>query len=71
VAVLVDLVLPIQYPEAGFGVGERPMDIHIMALVTIRLSGLHMATRIMAQVMPLLTDTPTVTQGAGNQYGRP
>lgn len=45
------------------------MDIHIMALVTIRLSGIHMATRITARVMPLLTDIPTVTQGAGNQYG--
>jgi hypothetical protein len=69
VAVLVDLVLPIQYPEAGSRVGERPMGIHIMALVTIHLSGIHMATRIMARVMPLLMDIPTVTREAGDQHG--
>jgi len=69
VAVLVDLVLPIQYREAGSGVGERPMDIHIMALVTIRLPGIHMATGITARAMPLLTDIPTVTRGAGDQHG--
>jgi len=69
VAVLVDLVLPIQYPEAGSGVGERPMDIRTMVLVTIRLSGIRPATHIQARVMPLLTDIPTVTQGAGDQYG--
>jgi len=70
-AVLVDLVLPIQYPEAGSGVREGSIDIHIMALVTIRLTGIRMSTHILAQVMLLIPSIPTVIEDEGNQIGMP
>ena len=66
-AALVDLVLPIPYPEASSGVREGSLDIHIMALVTIRLPGIPMSTHILAQVMLLIPSIPTVIQDEGNQ----
>jgi len=71
VAVLLDLVLPIQYPEAGSGVREGPTDIRTMVLVTIRLTGIRMSTHIRAQVMLLIPSIPTVIEDEGNQGGMP
>ena len=64
-AVLLDLVLPIQYREAGFGGGEHHMRIPIMAVVIIPLMDIHIVTHIMAQVMLLIPSIPTVIQDGG------
>ncbi len=64
-AVLVDLVLPIQYREAGSGVQEGSTDIRTMAPVTVRLWDIPMATHILAQAMLLTPSIPTVIQDGG------
>ena len=64
-AVLLDLVLPIRYREAGSGRREGPTDIRTMASVTVRLRDIPLATHILAQVMPLTPSIPTVIQDRG------